>query len=114
MGQAEAQKTDVADISGSQGISSESTGAASEKTGAGGPPGGGRGGPPGGGTGGPPPGGGGQGAKGPDSAAIATLQSVVEQQQEASETEADTSLVLRASLEAAGLDTSSPTVDYKV
>jgi len=42
------------------------------------------------------------------------LQSVVEQLQEATETEEDFSLVLLESLEAAGLDTSSPIVDYMV
>ncbi|MEP2920765.1 hypothetical protein [Sulfitobacter sp.] len=76
--------------------------------------GGGPGGAGGRGKGGPPPAGAGQGAKGPDSAAIETLQSVVEQLQEATETEEDFSLVLLESLEAAGLDTSSPIVDYMV
>jgi len=76
--------------------------------------GGGLGGAGGRGKGGPPPAGAGQGAKGLDSAAIETLQSVVEQLQEATETEEDFSLVLLESLEAAGLDTSSPIVDYMV
>lgn len=97
---------DLTSFLGGAGIDAKALG---DQAGAAGPPGGGRAGPPGGGGGGGP-----QGAKGPDSAAIETLQSVVEQLQEETETDEDFSLVLLESLEAAGLDTSSPIVDYMV
>lgn len=83
--------------------------------GAGGPPGG-AGGPPGGGKGGPPGGGGAQGAKGPDSAAVQTMQSIVDELQEAASDsdEEDFSTLLIERLQAAGLDTSQPIVDYLI
>lgn len=62
----------------------------------------------------PPPGG---GPKGPDEAAIATLQSVVEQLQasvDANDEDVDFGTMLTQALEDAGLDTSSPIVDYRV
>ncbi|MCG3268868.1 hypothetical protein [Yoonia sp. I 8.24] len=62
----------------------------------------------------PPPGG---GPKGPDEASISTLQSVVEQLQasvDASDEDVDFGTMLTQALEDAGLDTSSPIVDYRV
>lgn len=85
--------------------------------GSGGPggPGGGKGGP--GGPGGPGGAGGGQSASGPDSAAVQTLQSVVEQLQETyseEDSEEDFTTLLLQELEAAGLDTSEPILDFRV
>jgi hypothetical protein len=62
----------------------------------------------------PPPGG---GPKGPDEAAISTLQPVVEQLQasvDASDEDVDFETMLTQALDDAGLDTSSPIVDYRV
>ena len=75
-------------------------------------PGGGKGGP--GGVGGP---GGGPGAKGPDSAAVQTLQSVVEQLKASmsdGDSEEDFAALLLQKLEEAGLDTSEPILDFRV
>lgn len=84
------------------------------KPGGGGGPGGAGGPPPAGGGGGGP--GGAQGSKGPDSAAVQALQSIVEQlEEEASETDADTdfSSLLQQALEDAGIDTSQPILDFR-
>lgn len=57
------------------------------------------------------------GAKGPDSAAVHTLRSVVEQLLETTSDDEDGSIFsarLSETLEAAGVDTSSPVLDYKV
>ncbi|WP_299922840.1 hypothetical protein [uncultured Pelagimonas sp.] len=88
--------------------------------GEGGPGGGkGSGGPGGGGgPGGPGRPGGSGGAQGPDSAAVQTLQSVVEQLQESlSESDDDTTdftSLLLEKLDEAGVDTSAPIVDFRV
>ncbi|WP_299937059.1 hypothetical protein [uncultured Pelagimonas sp.] len=80
---------------------------------------GGTGGPSsGGGPGGPGGPGGSGGAQGPDSAAVQTLQSVVEQLQESlSESDDDTTdftSLLLEKLDEAGVDTSAPIVDFRV
>ncbi len=92
----------LAEALGTAGIDAR---ALAEQAGLGAP--GGRGGPGGPSGGGP---------KGPDSSAVETLRSVVEELLEATSDEEDSSTfstLLSEALEAAGVDTSSPVLDYK-
>ncbi len=105
---------DARELAQQAGLGAPGEGGTGGGKGQGGPGGSGGGGRPGGPNG---PGGSG-GVQGPDSAAVQTLQSVVEQLQDAlSESDDDTTdftSLLLEKLDEAGVDTSAPIVDFRV